>query len=245
MICLVTVAGWASGARGFQPVFTYQGVLRLDGSPVNGGCDFQFRLYDQGSGGSPIGFMNASNHQVVNGVFTMPLNFGTQTFGGADRYLEIDVRCPTGCGAYTTLAPRQLVAGVPYAIHAAEAGDLTCSGCIDGNQIPGLGITGDKLANGAVTTATIASGAIVTDDLDGFPRWRLPPRPMRLRQVLGRVVDAPQQPRRRDQYFVRAQFGQRVMSDQPGEEGQDFASLRIKAQGRRHFLDAFRPQMRK
>lgn len=165
VVAFVLIAGWATAALGFQPFFTYQGLLRRDGNPVNGTCDFQFRLYGQGSGGSPIGLMNASNLAVADGVFTMQLNFSQSAFSGADRYLEIDVRCPTATGAYTTLTPRQLIAAAPYSIHAAEAGDLSCSGCIDGNQIPGLGITGDKLANGAVTSASIAGGAVVTNAL--------------------------------------------------------------------------------
>ncbi|MCK6557250.1 tail fiber domain-containing protein [Candidatus Binatia bacterium] len=165
VVCLAAAAGWAAEARAFQPSFTYQGFLRFDGAPVNAACDFQFRLYGQGSGGSPLGLMNASNQSVVGGVFTMALTFGTQWFAGDDRYLEIDVRCPTGSGAYTTLSPRQLVMAAPYAIHAAAAGDLNCSGCIDSNQIPGLGITGDKLANDSVTSASIAVGAVTSSEL--------------------------------------------------------------------------------
>jgi hypothetical protein len=99
-------------------VFTYQGRLNLNGSPVNDSCDFAFSLWDDGGSGQPptggnqIGSTLTFDGQggspapisVANGLFTVELDFGPSAFDGDERFLEIKVRCPTGVGGYTTLA---------------------------------------------------------------------------------------------------------------------------------------------
>jgi len=107
--------------------FTYQGYLEEDGSPVNGNCDFEFSLWDaSGSGVPPTGGTQIGVTEtifslfVADGLFSTPLNvtaaFGNDAFNGQRRYLQIDVRCPVNSGAYTTLAPRQLLTAAPYAL---------------------------------------------------------------------------------------------------------------------------------
>ena len=90
--------------------FTYQGQLKNNGSPVNGNCDFQFKLYDSLNGPGQIGATETSaNVSVVNGIFTVLLNqsneFGSTPFDGGERYLAISVRCPSGAGVYTSPDP--------------------------------------------------------------------------------------------------------------------------------------------
>ena len=98
--------------------FTYQGQLKQSGAPINGNCDFQFRLYDAVSGGTQIGTTQTKTGVVVSGgLFTIPdLDFGASAFRGDARWLEIGVRCPTGSGTYTTLSPRQALTAAPYAL---------------------------------------------------------------------------------------------------------------------------------
>src|SRR5262245_8836264 len=56
------------------PTFTYQGQLVQNGNPVNGSCDFQFRLYPVPSGGSQVGSQQTANAvSVSNGLFTVPI----------------------------------------------------------------------------------------------------------------------------------------------------------------------------
>src|SRR5690606_11811080 len=96
--------------------FTYQGYLDNGGSAANGLYDFQFKLYDTGAAGTQIGptlTKNAVN--VSQGLFTVPLDFGTGAFGGGARWLQIGVR-PAGGGAYTTLSPRQELSPAPSAL---------------------------------------------------------------------------------------------------------------------------------
>src|SRR5512146_573379 len=103
--------------------FTYQGYLANNGNPVTATCDFKFGLYSVVSGGTPIG--GAGNvltrtAGVSGGVFTVQLDFGAGVFDGTDRYLDIQVACPTG-GAFVPLLPRSPVTSAPSAIFAANA----------------------------------------------------------------------------------------------------------------------------
>ncbi len=116
------------GGGGPGPVgsaFSYQGLLKLGGQPYTGTCDFNFKLYDQSSvPGNQIGATETDTGvSVSKGLFTVVLNAssqfnpaGTNAFKGDMRWLEIAVRCPAGSGIYTTLAPRQVLWAVPYAI---------------------------------------------------------------------------------------------------------------------------------
>jgi len=109
---LASTSAWAAGNE-----FTYQGKLQLAGQPVNDTCDFRFRLYDAAGGGVQIGAqLTAANVTVVDGIMTVDLDFGPGIFTGGNRFLEIDVRCPAGAGAYTTLSPRQPITAAPYAL---------------------------------------------------------------------------------------------------------------------------------
>jgi hypothetical protein len=53
---------------------------------------------------------------VANGLFTAVVNVPASVIDGTARFVEIQVRCPTGIGAYTTLSPRQELLAAPYAL---------------------------------------------------------------------------------------------------------------------------------
>ncbi len=122
---LLVTPGMAQGPEPQMTVgtpFTYQGVLRSNNNPVSGTCDFQFSLWDSASGGSQVGATwPQAGVTVTRGLFTVLLDFGSAPFQGANRYLEVAVRCPAGSGAYTTLSPRQALTPAPYALYAAAA----------------------------------------------------------------------------------------------------------------------------
>jgi hypothetical protein len=101
--------------------FTYQGKLELSGDLVNGSADFQFRLFSSSGGGSQIGStQNVNNVNLVDGLFTLPLNFGSDAFNGDERYLEIAVRSPADSGSFVILTPRQKLTAAPYAQFSAK-----------------------------------------------------------------------------------------------------------------------------
>jgi len=107
--------------------FTFQGVLKDAGSPVNGSYDIRFRLFDAVSGGAQVGNQFCiDNVPVANGLFTTSIDFGQQFATPAGRFLEIAVRRDTGAncgsaGGFVTLAPRQALTAAPLANHAKSA----------------------------------------------------------------------------------------------------------------------------
>jgi len=117
----------ASAAPGGNPrqsaALTYQGRLDAAGVPYDGLADFSFRLLEGADGsdlqvGDPV---TITAVEVVEGVFTVELDFGPGAFDGLVRFIEIAVRAPHDPGdrgAYTTLAPLQRVTTAPYAAYA-------------------------------------------------------------------------------------------------------------------------------
>jgi hypothetical protein len=98
---------------------TYQGRL-LDGDlAADGLYDLQFSLYDAQTGGSQKGQTVAiEDMDVIEGYFTVDLDFGEGVFDGNPRWLQIAVRPGNSTGQYTGLDPRQRIAPTPYALHA-------------------------------------------------------------------------------------------------------------------------------
>lgn len=93
------------------PPITYQGYLSFEGAPLDDICDVRATLWDAASGGSVIGSPIEQMNAAVNaGRFALELDFGPGAFDGADRWLELGVRHPTGSGDYATLAPRRVTA---------------------------------------------------------------------------------------------------------------------------------------
>src|SRR5438477_3268310 len=120
ILLVVVLAMGASATLAQTTSFIYQGRLTDGGTAANGNYDLQFALWDSLSGGAQVGSTQSVNTVAVsNGVFTVSLDFGTNAFNGANRFLEISAR-PTG-GSFTLLTPRQQVTSTPYAIRSANA----------------------------------------------------------------------------------------------------------------------------
>jgi len=102
--------------------FTYQGRLTDSSGTVNDLCDFKFSLYGSETGTDQIDQTLVFNNEVVSdGYFTIEtLDFNASSFDGNQRFLEIDVACPTGSGAFEKLSPRQEINPTPYAIYAVR-----------------------------------------------------------------------------------------------------------------------------
>ncbi len=121
---------WLTEVSEAAPVgtaFTYQGHLYDANYVANGLYDFQFKLFDDPCTGSQLSNdVNKPDVDVIDGYFTVELDFGGSVFDGDARWLEIGVRpgeMNDPC-EYTVLSPRQEVTPTPYALYAKNsAGD--------------------------------------------------------------------------------------------------------------------------
>src|SRR6516164_10032706 len=94
--------------------FTYQGRLLQGGNAPTALYDFQFTLFDAGTGGNVLSTpVQLSSVQVTNGLFTVNIDFGAQ-YNGSRHFLQICVR-NAGGGSYTSLSPRQELTATPHA----------------------------------------------------------------------------------------------------------------------------------
>ena len=121
LILLSVIPGSQGGAiaqaqAAVSSAFTYQGQLKNGGAPVNAQCDFIWNFFADSSGGTSLATDTDTNVTLANGLFTAVINVPGTVIDGNGRYVEIQVRCPTGTGAYTTLSPRQELQAAPYAL---------------------------------------------------------------------------------------------------------------------------------
>src|SRR5262249_43143084 len=158
-------------ARAQTTSFTYQGKLTDGGAPTNALYDFVFTLWDAQTNGNQIGSpVTVQNTPIVDGIFTVTLDFGAGAFNGAARFLEISVK-PTGNPAPPTLlSPRQQVVSTPYAIKSlvsssADGLSAACVNCITSNQIASVngsaiigGISGSAIT-GPIPVGSVPAGS--------------------------------------------------------------------------------------
>lgn len=108
-----------------QTAITYQGQLKMNGAPYSGSADFRIELHASRTPGQPpLDIDDESNVEVVNGLFTLNLDFNAVHFDGRARWLAISVRAPhdpQNAAAFTDLSERQPITPAPYAIHAFNA----------------------------------------------------------------------------------------------------------------------------
>jgi alpha-tubulin suppressor-like RCC1 family protein len=182
---LLTSTGFAQGT-----VFTYQGRLNSGASPYTGVAEIQPTLWDAASAGSQLAGNNPPSVivNVTNGLFVLPLDFGNAPFaGGADRWLEIQLR--TALGPFTTLTPRQKLTPTPYAIRAANAatagtansvaaanitGTLALAqlpGVVVTNNQTGVNFTGSFAGNGGGLSNLSASSLVLTTSNVSITAW--------------------------------------------------------------------------
>jgi hypothetical protein len=155
--------------------FNYQGKLANNGSPANGQYDFTFTLWDQPTGGTQVASMSLQNTAVTEGIFTVTLDFGLDSFnGGGTRFLEIGVKPSADPSALpTVLAPRQQIQSTPYAIksiYATTANLLStsCVECVQNSQIEA--VSADKILTGILSINRGGTGLSSTGDAGNYLR---------------------------------------------------------------------------
>jgi hypothetical protein len=159
LVVALSIAALADSPAGAQSTaFTYQGRLDDAGQPTSGLHDFRFRLFDVASGGMPIGYpLCVDNVSVIDGVFSVLLDFGQQYATTAQRHLEIEVRRDTGLpcaneAGFVVMTPRQQLTATPIASHANSAFSLDAA---DGS--PASAVFVDDSGNVGIGTTTPAA----------------------------------------------------------------------------------------
>ncbi|NIP23691.1 MAG: hypothetical protein GWN67_06270 [Phycisphaerae bacterium] len=134
MICFAGV----SEAAPIGTAWTYQGRLMDDINPADGLYDFQFRLFDDPcTGTQQEGTIEVNDLEVIEGYFTMELDFGSSVFDGDARWLEITTRPGASVDGndFATLNPRQEVTPTPYALYALNGPGSSGFWAVNGNDI--------------------------------------------------------------------------------------------------------------
>lgn len=115
------LVGGLQPAAAQSTAFTYSGRLTGNGAVVTGNYDMRFTLYDAINGNVVAGPLPISPVEVVNGLFTVRIDFGPGVFTGDPRWLDVAVR-PVGGASYSALTPRHEVTSSPYSIRSQSAG---------------------------------------------------------------------------------------------------------------------------
>lgn len=161
-LCALLNAGEVLGQTNIGTGFTYQGVLKKDGVPVNAqapeGCDFEFSLWDDPVDATVAHRLGDSQTildvEVTNGFFTVAVNtagaFGPSAFNGTARWLGIQVTCP---GSPTADLGRQELTPAPHAL--ALPGLYTQQTTSSPNLIGGIH---ENAVSTGVAGATISGG---------------------------------------------------------------------------------------
>lgn len=140
------VAALPGSAFAISNSFTYQGTLEDGGLPANGDYDLQFEL--QTGLGVPVGApVLADDVAVIQGVFTVDLDFGTAITSG-DFQLQIGVRPGASVGAFVALVPPTRIAPTPQA------------------QVAALAVEAITVSPDSITSASISNGSIGAADVD-------------------------------------------------------------------------------
>ncbi len=126
-ILVLGLVFWPAAVSNAAPMgtaWTYQGRLFDANDTADGEYDFQFKLYDDPNANFPLAEVNVPDVDVIDGYFTVDLDFGSGIFDGNSCWLEIFVRPAelSDPNEYTSLSPRREVTPAPYALYAAKAG---------------------------------------------------------------------------------------------------------------------------
>jgi hypothetical protein len=161
---LIAVLGWIAalgeviGGAPMGTAFTYQGRLIDANNAADGLYDFQFKLFDANVAGSQKGStISISEVDVIDGYFTVLLDFGSDVFTGNACWLEIGVRLGNlkDPNTYTTLSPRQEITPTPYALQTRGI-------FVDNAGNVGIGTTGPG------AKLHVLGGRVLVDNSDGF-----------------------------------------------------------------------------
>jgi hypothetical protein len=151
LVLLLVVHGPVQSAP-FGTALIHKGEYKPSGVSVTGVYDFQIVLFNGATVGTAISTVTRENVQVTQGNFTVEVDYGAPPFATATQYwVETRVRAGASTGAFTTLAPRQKLNAVPYALNV--------------RMLPPGIVTGTSIAPNAVGPVAILDNSITATDI--------------------------------------------------------------------------------
>jgi hypothetical protein len=154
ILCSLLLCHHAALAQG--TAFTYQGRIHEGGTPYTGMAEFQATLWNAVSNGTSVAASSPASSvvPVTNGLFVLPLDFGTSPFSaGANRWLQLEVR--TTIGPFNTLSPRQPLTPTPYSLYSGSAATATIASNVASGAVVGT-------VNGLKDNVVLQAGSNVT-----------------------------------------------------------------------------------
>ena len=126
--------------------FTYQGQLTENNQPANGLYDMTFRLTDAAVGGFALAVDSVANVSVVDGLFTVEIDFPSSQLNSSNRWMSITVDG-------TILSPRVRLRDTPRAQNAVRA---NTAGTI---ELPFTGLSGARTAVSVQTSSASSNSS--------------------------------------------------------------------------------------
>lgn len=161
-LALLVVYLTASVAFAQTSAFSYQGRLTEAGNPAAGNYLMQFKLFN--TSGTQVGVtLTDVAVSITGGVFNTTLDFGSASFPGDDRFLEIAVK-KVAADPYTFLNPRQQILSSPYSIksrtadtaaNAAQLGGTDAARFVQSDTGGNVSVAGNLTVTGSFSLNTV------------------------------------------------------------------------------------------
>ncbi len=167
-LIIVALLGVVPTEQALGQGFSYQGQLKDGGRPLNAEVDFQVALWNAASRGTLLDQVEIARVDVVEGLFTLYLNFDARYFDGSARWLEFAVAVPSGRD-FEPLAGRQPIMAAPYALFAlaGNEGPPGPPGPAGTLELPFVeSVATDTVAFGVTQTGLFSAGAFAIDNAD-------------------------------------------------------------------------------
>lgn len=159
LLILACLAGASLKLQAQGTAFIYQAQLSVGGVPANGSYDLAFTLYATNVTGSAVaGPVTNTAVNLSNGLFMTSVDFGN-VYTGVSNWLEIAIST-NGANAFSTLAPRQPLTPVPYAVTAANLSGTLANANLPSNAVFQGTVTAAGLAGSGAGLTNLAAGQL-------------------------------------------------------------------------------------
>lgn len=151
--------------------FTFQGHLAQSGTPLDGTADLAFKLYNADTGGAQLGStISTAGYPVVDGVFSVDLDFSGIAFDGSARWLQIEVN-GTPLSGRIEILPAPLSASS----NALRGRSVAATAPTAGQVLEWSGSSWTPTTPSTGTTYSAGTGlALATGSFSVAPTFRLP-----------------------------------------------------------------------